>query len=143
MLSALAGTNRAIEWGPLMVSTGRITAPSGLSMFYNLEYDKDLKSWMRLTRKGRRKIWGGVLTQNICEFVSRLILSQACLRILNESEGRFSPLWLTHDEAVYLVEDRWAEAALFFISDHMRRASDWLPGIPLDVEGEISDHYAK
>lgn len=143
LLPRMAGRSGPIhyEFGPCLVEKGRIILPNGIPMLYNLEYDHDERCWRRKTRKGLVKIWGGVVTQNIMEGLCRLILSQACLKIVNAG---IRVTMLTHDEGVFLIrDDRYAQQTLEWCEDVMSTSPAWMSDIPLECEGHLSDVYDK
>lgn len=141
MIARLAG-GPPIEWGPLLVKDGLVIAPNGLWIDYtSMEYHAEWESWRVKTRNGWVKTYGGKLTQNVVELVSRVILSQAMLRLRRLG---FRIVTCTHDEVVTLVKQDGNEyAALEIVLAELRRTPDWLPGIPLDAEGVVSERYAK
>ena len=140
VLRALEAGAADFEWGPLRVKGDKIILPNGSWMNYNLAWDQERQSYVRKTRRGSSKIWGGVLTQNICEAVSRLILSQAMLRI---AAAGIRVVGCTHDELVMVMPEAQIEAAMAFASAEMVRDVPWLPGIPLDCEGSFGERYSK
>lgn len=153
MLARLAG-GPPIEWGPLMVKDHRIYLPSGQHMVYDsLEYhrpddNEDCRDferdgyWRVKVKRGWKKMWGAKLTQNICEFVSRVIVSQAMVRI-KQKYGIRTLNW-PYDELLLLIpKDNRAEDVLAACKAEMKVTPSWLPGLPLDVEGELSERYSK
>ena len=141
MIAALAGTNGMIEWGPLLVDTGVIRC-QGLPMWYpEMHFHRDEETgeenWRYKTRKGWDKIYGGKLTQNICELVARLLMSQSLLRILARTGIR--PAQLEHDAAVWIVPEKLVDPFVTVVNVEMTRAPTWLPGIPLACEVSIGD----
>ena len=86
-------------------------------------------------------MWGSKLTQNICEAVSRVIISQAMIRLKHLG---YRTLNWPYDELLLLIPDdgepeRHKEICL----REMRREVDWLPGLPLDAEMIIAERYSK
>ena len=82
---------RNFDWGPMKVvcdkakDTKRIFFPNGACMIYDTLDWKQLEDrqpgYVVKTRYGWKSIYGAMLTQNVCEAVSRLIMTQAMLRI--------------------------------------------------------------
>lgn len=143
LLPMMAGRSGPIhyEFGDCLVEKGRIILPNGMPMLYNLEYDHDERCWRRKTRKGLVKIWGGVVTQNIMEGLCRLILSQAVIKIV---DAGIRVTMLTHDEGVFLIrDDRYAQQTLEWCEDVMSTSPAWMPDIPLECEGHLSEVYDK
>jgi hypothetical protein len=97
--------------------------------------------WRLKTRQGWKKMWGAKLTQNICEAVSRVIVSQAMLRIKRMG---FRTLNWPYDELCLLIpDDNRAQENLQLCMNEMKRTPDWLPGLPLDCEGSLGERYSK
>lgn len=98
--------------------------------------------WRMKTRQGWKKMWGSKLTQNICEAVSRVIVSQAMLRI--KKQYGFRTLNWPYDELLLLLpRDGHEDKNLELCMAEMRREVTWLPGLPLDCEGSVSERYSK
>ena len=152
MIARLAG-GPPIEWGPLTVRDHKIFLPNGTFMVYDsLEYhrpdsDEEVKDferdgyWRLKAKHGYKKIWGSKLVQNICEAVSRVIVTQAMLRIKHMG---FRTLNHPYDELLLLIpDDSKAEENLQACMAQMRITPSWLPGIPLDCEGQLGKRYSK
>lgn len=152
MLARLAGGD-AVQWGPLLVKDHRIWLPNGCPLIYDtLEYHKpdpteQVKKferngyWRVKTKRGWKSLWGSKLTQNICEAVSRVIVSQAMNRITGMG---YRVLNWPYDELLVLIpkdgkEDWHLERCVV----EMKREVSWLPGLPLDCEAVMSERYAK
>ena len=136
----IRGTCRVFSHGD---GSGRIVGPTGTIMHYRLEWDEKERGWKRKTRKGWVHIWGGVVVQNITEMLSRCDLG-ANLVTIKETFPALKLLWVTHDEAVYLVkDDENAPHYLEHVLAIMRTSPEWASDIPLDAEGHLSDRYDK
>jgi hypothetical protein len=165
IISALAGTEHPIQWGPLIVETGKISL-NGIPIWYpELHYyepsledglarlaelanmpealreegrDNQMQGyWRYRTRKGWAKLYGGKLVENVVQFMSRVDMSQSLLRILARTGIR--PAQLEHDAAVWVVPERLVTPFASVVNEEMTRAPDWLPGIPLGCEVSIGE----
>jgi DNA polymerase len=141
MISALAGTSQPIEWGPLTVDTNVIHC-QGLPIWYpELHFHRDAGTgeeyWRYKTRKGWAKLYGGKLTENVVQFMSRVDMSQSLLRILSRTGIR--PAQLEHDAAVWIVPDKLVDPFVKVATVEMTRAPTWLPDIPLGCEVSVGD----
>ena len=152
MLARLAGGD-PLQWGPLTIKDHRIYLPNGCAMIYDtIEYhrpaeDEECKEferngyWRYRTRQGWRSLWGSKLTQHICEAVSRVIMTQAMIRI---TALGFRVVNSTHDELLVLLKkDGHEQHNLQKCVQEMKRTPDWLPGIPLDAEAHLGSRYEK
>ena len=150
----------SFDWGVARVEcddnagTRRIYFPNGCFMIYDsLEWhvpDEEEKEkfsfarpgWRVKTRQGWKKMHSGILTQNMCEAISRIIMTQAMLRIKRLGIRAVNT---THDELLCLIPKvPQAEAMMQVCVNEMKRTPSWLPGIPLDAEcGGLADRYEK
>lgn len=151
---------QSLDWGIARVrcdsekGTRRIYFPNGAFMLYDtLEWhvptEEDIArnpahpnpGWRVKTRYGWKAIYGSMIAQHMCEAVSRLIMTQAMLRI----KTILRPVNSTHDELLVLIKkDANAERHLQFCIEEMTREPSWLPGIPLAAESSgLSDRYEK
>ncbi len=85
-------------------------------------------------------MWGGYLTENIVQAVSRDILAEAVMNIKHEL-GLRVPLTVHDDMSIVIPEGRddLVEAVLEIV----RRVPMWAPGLPVDVEYKLSERYMK
>jgi DNA polymerase len=142
LLPRLASGEKSQPDGPFTLDGGRIILPNGAAMVYDIEWSSEWSSWVRLTRDGRKRIWGGVVLQNLCGALSRLELTQTCLRV--KKEAGLQPALLVHDEGVWVIrDDANAQATFDFLIAEMKRPPAWMPDIPLDAEGILSVVYEK
>ena len=154
MLARLAGGD-PVQWGPLQVRDHRIWLPNGTCLIYDtLEYYvpqegekhlfKELEQdgfWRVRTRNGWKTMWGSKLTQNICEAVSRVIVSQAMNRI---TAMGYRVLNWPYDELLCLIpDDGHAVEHAERCRQEMIKPVDWLPGLPLDAEVILGERYLK
>ncbi len=139
-----AGRER--DWGPMQVKNKRIYLPNGAPIIYDtLEWHVDEESgadgWRLKLRNGWTKMYGAKLVENCVQGLARVVMSQACARI---ARAGFRPVLSSHDEWSFLVrDDQYKDEATAFILAEMKKTPTWLPGIPLDAEGGLSERYAK
>lgn len=149
---------RNFQWGPMEVrcdkgkETKRIYFPNGTCIIYDsLVWRQPTENeaaqgrragYYIKTRYGWKSIYGSMLAQHMCEAVSRLIMTQAMLRIKNNLKLR--PVNSTHDELLVLIpKDGREEEMLQLCIDEMTCEPSWLPGLPLDAEGALGSRYEK
>ena len=141
------------EWGPLTIKAKRIYLPSGQPVIYDtLEFHvpdsdetcRDFERsgyWRMRTRHGWKKMWGSKIVQNMCEAVSRVIVSQAMNRITGMG---YRVLNWPYDELLILIpkdgkEQQHAERC----ATEMKIAPGWLRDLPLDAEWSLGERYSK
>ncbi len=148
MLARLGGGD-PIQWGPLLVKDHRIFIQGAPMIYDTIEYhtpqpdDENPKTgWRVKKRDGWRFIWGSKLTQNICEGVSRMIVSQAMIRI-KKKYGIRTLNW-PYDELLLLIPRNGREEEMLQLClTEMTLEPSWLPGLPLAAEGALGERYDK
>lgn len=152
MLKHLANGTE-IPWGPLLVKDHRIWLPNGCAILYDtLEWHypgeqeecRDFERggyWRVKTRHGWKKMWGSKLVQNICEGVSRVIVSQAMIRITRMGYRVLN--WPYDELLVPILKDGNEQWHVARCVAEMKRDVPWLPGLPLDCEAHLSERYSK
>jgi hypothetical protein len=148
-LLARLGGGPPMEFGPLHVENGRIYIQGAPMIYDSIEYhtpqpdeENGKTGWRVKTRNGWKFMWGSKLTQNICEGVSRMIVSQAMIRI-KKKYGIRTLNW-PYDELLLLIpKDGREEEMLQLCLAEMKQEPSWLPGLPLDAEGALGDRYEK
>lgn len=115
-----------------------VLLPSGRSMFY---WNPKVESGESSYQSGsfRKKVYGGLLVENLCQAVARDIMASGMLRLRYEVDL----VATVHDEIIAEVpEDRAAEL-LKWGEDQMSIAPAWAHDLPLSVEGFVSKRYRK
>lgn len=148
-----AGQEMAIDEGGLC-TTGKncIYLPRGRVLRYpklREEYDEEWGGlqWMyEDPRTGAKKrLYGGAVTENICQAVAGIIVLDQCLEI-EKAYGKYDRpgegVALTvHDEAVIVVNEERAQECLDFALKTMATSPQWWPQLPLAAEGDIAQRY--
>ena len=134
--------------GPLEIGKGFIRLPNGMFLQYfglhgTAEITRDdlvMTETTYLTRTGRTKLYGGLLTENVVQALSRIIIAEQMLKI---HDAGYRIVTMTHDEIVIIAKKKDAKKALDFMIKTMSTAPDWAPGLPLAAEGDFDDCYSK
>lgn len=140
MIAALAGTDKPVQWGPMLVHTGRIELPNGTSLHYpDLHFDQATQEWRYAKRKNLyTKLYGGKLVENVIQALARIITFSAAARIIKQSGLKM--VNREHDKLVFLVpNDQYATQTNEWLKQQMCVAPDWLPNIPLAAEGDLKE----
>ena len=126
------------KWGALEITDREIYLPNGVCLDYG-NLDVDGKDLVLKNPKGTTKIYGGKLIENVVQALSRVVMSQAMLKI-----GSFYKVVLTcHDEIVYLAPEEEADIAMEIGLNLMKQAPLWCKNLPLDAEGGYAREYSK
>ncbi len=134
--------------GPLEVGKGFIRLPNGMFLQYfglhgTAEITRDdlvMTETTYLTRTGRTKLYGGLLTENVVQALSRIIIAEQMLKI---HDAGYRLVTMAHDEIVIVAKKKDAEKALDFMIQVMSTPPDWAPGLPLAAEGGFATNYSK
>lgn len=137
---SLTGADPPFEYGPLRFEEGRIVGPGGLCLYYhNLQFDGE---WTFEHGGVRHKLYGGKNLENIIQFLSRIVVLGAAVRLKKPLEQYISRLThSSHDEIIYIVPDAHVEAVKQMIGLEMTRSPDWAPSLPLAVDIGVGQSY--
>ncbi len=86
------------------------------------------------------RLWGGTLTENICQRMSRDMMAEGILRC--EGAGMAVP-WTVHDELILEVDKDNKEEAKTEAIRLLTQAPEWASDLPLAVDGGFADMYTK
>jgi DNA polymerase len=134
---------RTAKWGngAVVVGSGGILMPNGMYQRYpalRKVRDKDGKEqYIYDSRKGPVKIYGGKLTENICQGLARCIIGEQLLRI----NKRYKVVLTVHDAVAWVAPKEEAEEAKAYGMECMRYVPAWAEGIPLNCEAGYGENY--
>lgn len=100
-------------------------------------------------RKKGKKIYGGLLTENITQALARIVISdqmlaiEAKLRPHNSPGQIYKTVTMTHDEIVVCVPEKAADDTYDMMMETMQVAPAWCPDLPLGAEGGYAKEYSK
>ena len=117
-----------------------IRLPSELLMRYDdLKFDTEEKGvqYHYKTRKGRTKIYGGKVVENVCQAIARCIIAEQMLKI----SKKYKVVLTVHDAIACLVRDNDKEEARAYIEESMRWVPDWAAGLPVNCESGMGLSY--
>ena len=134
--------------GPLEVGKGFIRLPNGMFLQYfglhgTVEIARDdlvMIETTYLTRTGRTKLYGGLLTENVVQALARVIIGEQMLKI---HDAGYRIVTMAHDEIVIIAKKEDAKKALDFMIKTMSTPPDWAPDLPLAAEGGFDINYSK
>jgi DNA polymerase len=148
VLRLLANGQEMPGWDlvPVRVSDGCVWLPNGAPLIYDtmewfIDEQNEDRYWRVKTKHGGwTKMYGAKFIENIVQALARVVMSQAMVRL---ARAGFRPVNTEHDKLVYLIKDDGGkQEAVDYCLREMTRAPDWLPGIPLDAEGQLAETYA-
>jgi DNA polymerase len=131
------------NFGPVTFVHERILLPNGMPITYpglhrsssgdGLSYNS-----ARAGKVGVRSLWGGAITENICQALARIIITDAELKLA--SAGLRACLQV-HDELVYCVPEIHAPRIMKAIEKVMTMPVSWLPELPIACEVKCGPTY--
>jgi len=134
-------------WGPMVIHRGYVLLPNGTALDYTGIVRED-GEWRMRDRYGRLmlnsfgapvRLYGGLMTENVVQALSRVVLSQSMPAI----RARYPLVMSTHDENAALAPVAEGEECLNFMTEIMTKRPAWLPNIPLAAEGGFDVCYSK
>lgn len=131
--------NPGTQLGPIKSHGDKIELPDGNFLHYH-ELRKGESGWSCKTRRGRRSIWGGYVTENVCQALARILIADDILAL--EQMGQ-TVATMSHDELVSVVPTEDAERAQLQMKIEMRNGPYWASGLPLDCEVHAARVYGE
>jgi len=134
---------RTATWGNgcISINAEGILMPNGLYQRYpNLRKvrDKDGKDqYIYDSRKGAVKLYGGKLTENICQGLARCIIGEQLIKI----SRKYRVVLTVHDAVACVAPKEEAQEAMAYVMECMRFVPSWAQGIPLNCEAGIGESY--
>lgn len=131
------------------VEHNAILLPSGLLLRYaDLQAEKNFGTKLMSnfgtgleisykTRRGRTRIYGGKVIENVCQALARCIIGYQMLKI----SKRYNVVLTVHDSIVCCVADEEVAEAQNYIETCMREVPDWAEGLPIDCESGVGKSY--
>ena len=117
-----------------------IKLPSSLLMRYDdLQGEQNAQGveYTYETRRGRTRIYGGKVIENVCQALARCIIAEQMLLI----NRRYRPVLTVHDSVICCVENDEAEEAKEYVERCMRYVPKWAKGLPLECESGMAKAY--
>jgi len=122
-----------------------ITLPCGRDLRYHHAHVTRTGKYEQLVMPNPKEhtttfMWGGYLTENIVQAMSRDLLAEAMLTL--EDSGTKIGLHV-HDEIVAVAPAENAERVLRLMLRALETPVAWAPGLPLAAEGRVCERYGK
>ena len=117
-----------------------ILLPSGLTLRYDDlsgEQGERGVEYSYKTRRGRTRIYGGKVTENVCQAIARCIIGEQMLQI----SKRCRVVLTVHDSIVVCAKDDEVEETQAYVEQCMRWIPDWAEGLPIDCESGTGKSY--
>jgi len=93
-------------------------------------------------RNGIEKTYGGRLTENVVQALSRIVITDAMLKLQDAiPEGKVA--LTVHDEVVIVAPNTEPDATMELVIDTLCIPPEWAKDLPLDAEGGYAHNYSK
>lgn len=127
--------------GPLSFVHERILLPNGMQIWYpGLAPAGQGALVYSHPKYGAVYLWGGHITENICQALARIVMSQIELRL---ARAGLRAALQVHDELVFVVPQRHVEACRIAVEKAMVAPVPWLPRLPVACEVHYGRSYAE
>ena len=139
MAAGRTGSYKCLAW-----EKERIWLPNGMCLKYpDLRCEKNEDSgwdeWTYQSKDMRKKIYGGLLCENIVQALARIIVMEQMLEISKKRRV----VMTTHDEVASIARIRSAPKAFRETITAMRTPLHWCSDLPLNSEGGHAPNYSK
>ena len=112
--------------------------PSGLHLNYpDIKQDKD-EEWSYASRRGRIKIYGGKVVENVCQALARCVIGEQMLRI----SKRYKVALTVHDAVMAVVKEEERDDAIRYVAECMSWRPKWAETLPLACEIGYGKNYS-
>lgn len=122
-----------------------ITLPSGLHIQYpDLRRVSEERTvgdsrlgWVYTSKGITTKVYGGLVTENICQAVARCVIGEQMLRV----RKRYPVVLTVHDAIACIAPIEEAKEAQQYVEDCMSWRPKWAPDLPLACESGVGPSY--
>ena len=122
----------------LSVTEAGFLLPSGLYLNY-----KDLQEaedgYTYASRRGRIKIYGGKVVENVCQALARCVIGEQMLKI----SRKYKVALTVHDAVMAVVKQEEKDEALAYIEECMNWRPSWALTLPLACEIGVGKSYGE
>ena len=91
------------------------------------------------TRRGRTRIYGGKVIENVCQALARCIIGYQMLEV----SKKYKVVLTVHDSIVCCVRDEEVTTARDYVETCMRMIPQWAEGLPIDCESGVGKSYGE
>ena len=123
----------------LSVTASGFLLPSGLYLNYpDLQKDSD-DQYSYASRRGRIKIYGGKVVENVCQALARCVIGEQMLKIAQ----RYKVALTVHDAVMAVVKEEEKDEAVAYIQECMTWRPSWALTLPLACEIGVGKSYGE
>jgi DNA polymerase len=122
----------------LSVTSSGFLLPSGLYLNYT-DLQEDDEGYTYKSRRGRIKIYGGKVVENVCQALARCVIGEQMLKI----SKKYKVALTVHDAVMAVVKEEDKDEALAYIQECMTWRPNWAQTLPLACEIGIGKSYGE
>lgn len=147
MLTLQPGQSK--QFGPLEVHPNMIVLPNGMALQYpGLTATENGFGGYDYSFGNGRKLYSGLLCENITQALSRVLLGQQKLTIQRELDSNYGRkvariVHSIHDELVSIAPTPTSKDVFTMMGEVMSKPPSWAPDLPLKSEGGVAREYSK
>ena len=137
-------SNQAVPYGNGCVAVSGVDGilmPNGLYQRYpklrKVTNEEGKEEFVYDSRKGVNKIYGGKLTENICQGLARCIIGEQMVMIAK----RYKVVLTVHDAVACIAPKAEKDEAKAYVEECMRWVPEWAQGLPLNCEAGYGENY--
>ena len=124
-----------------------IKLPNGMYIKYpnlrNVQNDDGETEMVYDTKRGKatipNRIYGGKVTENVCQALARIIIGEQMLKIAK----KYKVVMTVHDAVACIVPEGEAETGKEFVELCMKLRPEWAPDLPLNCEAGYGRSYGE
>ena len=120
----------------LSVTKSGFLLPSGLYLNYT-DLQEDDEGYTYKSRRGRIKIYGGKVVENVCQALARCVIGEQMLKIAQ----KYKVALTVHDAVMAVVKEEEKDEALAYIQECMTWRPLWAQTLPLACEIGVGKSY--
>jgi hypothetical protein len=139
------GPETFYQLGPIIIGRQRVIGPGGLQMQYHNLHCIDGSEWVYESSGGaQHKLYGGKFLENNIQFLSRIAVMQAAVRLRKKLLPYGCRLTHTsHDELDYIVRNDLVGTVSPIIQSEMSASPSWAPDLPLRADIGVGQSYGE
>lgn len=132
------------SYGPISWEKETIWLPNGMCLKYpdlrkGKNEDNGWDEWTYQAKDMRKKIYGGLLCENLVQALARIIVMWQTLQI----SRKYRVVMSTHDEAAAIAKTAQAQKCHDYMTQIMMTPPAWCADLALNCEGGFDVNYSK
>jgi DNA polymerase len=129
-------------WRCLTFTDKKIWLPNGMALVYDqLDYNREGK--LTYESRNTETTWGGRIAENVTQALSRIVITDAMLRIEADKSLDATIALTVHDEIIIIGNANNPDVTMSKLIEHMCVPPAWAPDLPLAAEGGYDKGYSK